>query len=620
MILLVLTGAAMAWNASVLFGWDESECFTALQVDHMIQQALQRESDKLRHDITQELRPQIAQELREQITQELREQITRELREQITRDMMNTTRMLEKNRNDRQKEKIVDDSKHQSQHVRGHDVPTEKVAEPRFPPGMLHLVRGMAKVDRDEFTNKFDLGVPLDRSTSTNNEVLFLYSHTNAMPSDPVQKKEILSQTTIPQISAEDATANCDFLNIVFQNHDGRRRQCMAIMGQHEAYHIQKYMRLPEDKDKLNSSTPLILTSRVADGSHKFVHPPAQATTRLYLDRLQKYLGDLDHTLNFLRPMLQRVAVQNTVVVMTCNFGQSELLLNFLCSAKSRGLDTSSVVVFAMDQETATLVRNVGGATVVYLKHTFSDMARHSARTYGDNDYAKLMLPKIYSVHLPILLGYNVLFQDVDIVWYRHPLDFFHNTSRKDSSFDIYFQDDGNRVVYPTYSANSGFYYVRNNRRTAHFFNALLMEGDEILERRSHQLAMHSLLQEHASLYALKIKVYAREETLFPGGYSYRMDRSYMKKFVKGEIQPILFHMSWTASKTDKLKFFQQMGDWFVADHCTSISRQYNESNLRSENTYSRCCLAEPHIVCHDPNKPSIIPCPHSTFWSTKQN
>ena len=550
--------------------------------------------------------------LREQITQELREQITQELREQITRELRNTTTFGK--HQETKDDSNAADSKVQTKHIRG-QAAVEKDPDPRFPDGMHNLVVGMTKVDRDEFTKKFDLGVPLDHSDSNNNEVLLMYSNSNAMPSNPTLKKEAMSQTGIPVVSAEDATANCDFLHIVLQDHSGERRQCMAILGQHEAYHIQKYMRLPDEEDKLDPSHPLVLANRDANGRTRFVAPPFPVTTSQHWRHLQKYLGDLEKTLDFLRPLFEKVAMRKTVVVMVCNFGQSELLLNFFCSSKRRGLDLSSIVVFATDQETADIVTQVGGPTVVYLKNTFADMPTQAAGTYGDETYSKMMLAKVYCVHLPVLLGYDVLFQDVDMVWYQNPLDFFHNTSRPDASFDMYFQDDGNRMMYRTYSANTGFYYVRNNRRTVHFFNSFLMMGDEILMRRSHQSALHALLQEHASLYALKIKVYSVDEEYFPGGCTFHHHRDYMKKFVKGEVHPLIFHMSWTESKVDKLKFFQQMGEWFVADNCTSISSRYNESNLRSANTYPSCCLPKPNIVCHHPRSPSIIPCPNSTFW-----
>jgi hypothetical protein len=43
-----------------------------------------------------------------------------------------------------------------------------------------------------------------------------------------------------------------------------------------------------------------------------------------------------------------------------CNFGQSELLLNFACNARAKGLDIGNVLVFATDQETKTLAESVG--------------------------------------------------------------------------------------------------------------------------------------------------------------------------------------------------------------------------------------------------------------------
>ena len=61
-----------------------------------------------------------------------------------------------------------------------------------------------------------------------------------------------------------------------------------------------------------------------------------------------------------LKPIAEKVAKQNTVVTMVCNFGQSELLLNFVCAAKSRGLDISSILIFATDEETKELAEGIG--------------------------------------------------------------------------------------------------------------------------------------------------------------------------------------------------------------------------------------------------------------------
>lgn len=55
-----------------------------------------------------------------------------------------------------------------------------------------------------------------------------------------------------------------------------------------------------------------------------------------------------------------------------CNFGQSELLLNFACNARGKGLDIGNVLVFATDQETKTLAESVGLAA--YFDERVSEM------------------------------------------------------------------------------------------------------------------------------------------------------------------------------------------------------------------------------------------------------
>jgi len=76
--------------------------------------------------------------------------------------------------------------------------------------------------------------------------------------------------------------------------------------------------------------------------------------------------------------------------------------------------------------------------------------------------------------------------------------------------------------------------------------------------------------------------------------------------FFNGNIQPYLFHMSWTLNKDNKILFLKQMGDWWVADFCVGETK----NRITSEPTVNTlCCLAEPAISCHFRDKPSKIPC-----------
>jgi hypothetical protein len=106
-----------------------------------------------------------------------------------------------------------------------------------------------------------------------------------------------------------------------------------------------------------------------------------------------------------------------------------------------------------------------------------------------------MMLAKLYCVHLINRLENNLPFQDVDIVWYKHPLDFF--SSPKTGDFDMYFQDDGATTRYEPYSANTGFYYIRYNKQTEYFLSCLIRLGDIVTQSSSHQQALYMVLNEY---------------------------------------------------------------------------------------------------------------------------
>jgi hypothetical protein len=80
------------------------------------------------------------------------------------------------------------------------------------------------------------------------------------------------------------------------------------------------------------------------------------------------------------------------------------------------------------------------GLHAMDVQNAFGDMPTVAARRYGDAAFTGMMMSKVYVMHLLVTLGYNVLFQDVDVVWYQDPLAYFNNDQ---SDFDLFFQDDG---------------------------------------------------------------------------------------------------------------------------------------------------------------------------------
>jgi hypothetical protein len=230
---------------------------------------------------------------------------------------------------------------------------------------MEKLFAGAARINRDDFMKQFNIGVPVDATTPGNQEALILYHHPKSISN--VSSQDIVRNSgTMPLLSVQDATINCDTLKIILTE-PNRPRQCTAIVGQWESYHIHKYMRLPPDNVRtgIDGKLPLRAVART--------HSPQKGKTQIIpksynvetFDQkiLLPYLTQLPQTLAKLKPIAKQVARDNTIVVLVCNFGQSELLLNFICNAKAKGFDLSQVLVFTTDLETQKIVEAFGVAT-----------------------------------------------------------------------------------------------------------------------------------------------------------------------------------------------------------------------------------------------------------------
>lgn len=233
-----------------------------------------------------------------------------------------------------------------------------------------NFVRGMAILPKSNLTNALDLGVPLDQLKEGSDHILMIYSRDQALPSVLNSENPAAiaaskgGDTLLPVLDMEAAAAKCDYLHVILTDHSKQRNQCLAIVPQYESFHLQKWMRI-DKHGKLDSKQPLQLVSRgqKATGRNEFDAPSIKDTRKMW-DMLKNYLDSVDEVLKELDAVLKPIADKdNTVIVMVCNFGQSELLMNFVCSAKKRGFDISNIVVFTTDQETTDIAHDIGLAT-----------------------------------------------------------------------------------------------------------------------------------------------------------------------------------------------------------------------------------------------------------------
>ena len=105
-----------------------------------------------------------------------------------------------------------------------------------FPPEVQRYAVGMVHTKKEDFTNHFDLGVPLDIPKAGDEDVLILYSKTSAMPSSSGG-----SFSAMELLETEKAIENCDYLNVILTHHDGSRKQCVAIVPQVNFYYLISY-------------------------------------------------------------------------------------------------------------------------------------------------------------------------------------------------------------------------------------------------------------------------------------------------------------------------------------------------------------------------------------------
>jgi hypothetical protein len=255
------------------------------------------------------------------------------------------------------------------------------------------LIAGASLVDRKDFTTSFDIGVPWDAYDEKNSQVLMLYSHQSSLPSP------LAASSGLPVYSsAKEAAQNCNVLKVVLVKPD-QKNICVAVVGQWESYHVHKFMRLPkEGGGEVSKVHDLRYVSKqqATNGRKVGIPPASELSTGTYGEVLKDYIEKLPGTLERLKPIAAKVAGSgkgkgNAIVVMVCNFGQSELFFNFVCSARARGLDLSRILLFATDEDIIGLATQLGIA-VFDVQDAFGDMPKGAARAYGDKVFAGKLL------------------------------------------------------------------------------------------------------------------------------------------------------------------------------------------------------------------------------------
>jgi hypothetical protein len=287
-------------------------------------------------------------------------------------------------------------------------------------------------------------------------------------------------------------------------------------------------------------------------------------------------------------PIDAKTGKRRNALVMVANEGVMDLLLNFLCSAEMAEIDLKSIVVFVGDERFISLIENMG-ANAIY-SAALGSMPKKAAGFYMDNTFSRMMWFKTTSVYLALSAGFEVLFQDVDLVWLKEPYSYFATLEQ-----DLIFMDDGARTPrYTPFFVNSGFYFVKHNERTLYMFETFLKHApEEIGLTHSHQSVLIRHIAESHHLFGLK--VYVLDQQLFPSGQAYHENKPLVRKIQAKKYRPYVFHMCWTDNRENKVVYFKDVGLWYLTEADATCSQpnhmlSYVLENPGKSKILDRCC------------------------------
>jgi hypothetical protein len=250
---------------------------------------------------------------------------------------------------------------------------------------------------------------------------------------------------------------------------------------------------------------------------------------------------------------------RRSIVIMVGNEGSMDLILNFVCSAKASGADLNQFVIISGQEDLVPLIEGMG--VKGFHDASLGNVPREHSFTYADRAFALMMWMKVTSVYIALKAGFNVLFQDADLIWLKDPIPYLLNHTQ----YDVLFMDDGARTprFSPLYT-NTGFYFLRYTPKTVYLMERLVRAhgGGEILFTASHQATLIHYLTESHYLFGLRIKIL--EDTLFPQGRMYHEQKGFTERVRNHKEFPFVWHMCWTATREQKTDYLDKLGFWFL--------------------------------------------------------
>lgn len=170
-----------------------------------------------------------------------------------------------------------------------------------------------------------------------------------------------------------------------------------------------------------------------------------------------------------LSSIAERIVVDGTVIITALNYGYRDMMMNWVCNM--RRLRVTNFVIAALDTDLYRFAF-VRGLPVYFDSFVLSGQnvsLRNAA--YGSPEFRELTKLKSRVVLELLKLGYDTLWTDTDIVWFRNPI-----AQLQALGADLAIQSNApdNEAANGKRRLNSGFYLARANARTITVFEDII--------------------------------------------------------------------------------------------------------------------------------------------------
>lgn len=281
-----------------------------------------------------------------------------------------------------------------------------------------------------------------------------------------------------------------------------------------------------------------------------------------------------------IQSITEKVAINNTIILSALTFGYRDMMMNWVCNLRQLGI--TNFVIASLDEDLYRYAYTRSLPTY-YEDHATARQDEHEGRdsdaAYGSASFKKITKEKSRVVLRLLKLGYNVVWSDCDIFWFRNPLPDLWSHSA-DLAIQSNAPDD--EVANGQRRLNSGFYLAVSSPQIISAFRDIVRYGAQ--SKMSEQPCFYDVLcgkdggtamAKDGCMYGSDVRVKILPRERYPNGITKQIWDAPDGRILQKHPGLIILHNNWvmgTAAKIERFKRHNMITFDSTKELCTHAS------------------------------------------------